>query len=147
LFCQTTSISTGKIFPLGEFLAHAVFPLEKRPVGTTTTVVRQTAVPILSCVKTAKDGQRRGKDGNNSELDKNRPARQTSRQEERMPRAVGAFEVKTQFSRIIEDVETGGADSIITKRGRPVAQITPLKQEKEMTHAEAIAGLIEIRTS
>ncbi|MDR1728387.1 MAG: type II toxin-antitoxin system prevent-host-death family antitoxin [Acidobacteriota bacterium] len=64
-----------------------------------------------------------------------------------MPRAVGAFEVKTQFSRIIEDVETGGADSIITKRGRPVAQITPLKQEKEMTHAEAIAGLIEIRTS
>ena len=53
-----------------------------------------------------------------------------------MQQQIGTFEAKTHFSQLIEEVE-GGSDFIITKRGRPVAKIIPLKQEKEMTRQEA----------
>jgi prevent-host-death family protein len=61
-----------------------------------------------------------------------------------MQQQIGAFEAKTHFSRIIEEVERG-ADYVITRRGKPVAQIIPFKQEKELTRKEAIAQLIEMR--
>ena len=61
-----------------------------------------------------------------------------------MWRQIGAFEAKTHFSRIIEEVEQG-ADYVITRRGKPVAKIIPFKQEKEITRAEAVAQLIEMR--
>ena len=40
---------------------------------------------------------------------------------------IGAFEAKTHFSKILEQVERGD-DFIITKRGKPVAKITPVEQ-------------------
>jgi len=57
---------------------------------------------------------------------------------------IGAFEAKTHFSRIIEEVEHG-ADYVITKRGKPVAKIIPFKQEKGMTREEALEGFKELR--
>ena len=57
---------------------------------------------------------------------------------------IGAFEAKTHFSQIIEKVENG-ADFIITKRGKPVAKIIPIEQEKQMTRKEAIEALREMR--
>jgi len=57
---------------------------------------------------------------------------------------IGAFEAKTHFSKILEQVERGD-DFIITKRGKPVAKITPVEQEKKMTYKEAIEALREMR--
>ena len=59
-------------------------------------------------------------------------------------RQIGAFEAKTHFSQIIEQV-SHGEDFIITRRGKPVAKIIPFKQEQEMTFQEAIAQLKEMR--
>jgi prevent-host-death family protein len=41
---------------------------------------------------------------------------------------IGAFEAKTHFSEVIANVEKG-QDYIITKRGKPVAKITPIAEE------------------
>jgi len=57
---------------------------------------------------------------------------------------IGAFEAKTHFSRIIEEVERG-ADYVITKRGKPVAKIIPFEKEKEMTREEVFEGFRELR--
>ncbi|MCL2212122.1 MAG: type II toxin-antitoxin system prevent-host-death family antitoxin [Treponema sp.] len=57
---------------------------------------------------------------------------------------IGAFEAKTHFSQILEQVERGD-DFIVTKRGKPVAKITPIEQEKPMTRKEAIEALREMR--
>ena len=61
-----------------------------------------------------------------------------------MQQQIGAFEAKTHFSRIIEEVEHG-ADYVITKRGKPVAIITPFRPEHEMTRKEAMEQLMEKR--
>ena len=57
---------------------------------------------------------------------------------------IGAFEAKTHFSRIIQEVEHG-ADYVITKRGKPVAKIIPFEQGKGMTWEEALEGFRELR--
>ena len=57
---------------------------------------------------------------------------------------IGAFEAKTHFSRIIQEVERG-TDYVITKRGKPVVKIIPFEQGKSMTRKEAMAKLVEMR--
>jgi prevent-host-death family protein len=42
-----------------------------------------------------------------------------------MTRTVGAFEAKTHFSRLLEEVKRGG-EITITQRGKPVARLVPL---------------------
>ena len=61
-----------------------------------------------------------------------------------MTQYIGAFEAKTNFSKIIEKAEQG-QDYIVTRRGKPVAMILPLEREPEMTWEEAINGLMEMR--
>jgi prevent-host-death family protein len=61
-----------------------------------------------------------------------------------MAQHIGAFEAKTHFSQILVKAENG-ADFIVTKRGKPVAQIIPFRKDKEMTFKEAIEGLMEMR--
>ena len=61
-----------------------------------------------------------------------------------MAQSIGAFEAKTHFSRILEKAEKG-ENFIVTKRGKPVAQIIPFEKKPEMTRKEAIAQLIEMR--
>jgi len=57
---------------------------------------------------------------------------------------VGSFEAKTHFAQLLERVEQG-ADFIITKRGKPVAKISPVEQEKKMTRKEVIEQFRELR--
>jgi prevent-host-death family protein len=57
---------------------------------------------------------------------------------------IGIFEAKTHLSQIINKVENG-ANFVISKRGKPVAKIIPVEQEKEMTFQEAIGELIKFR--
>ena len=57
---------------------------------------------------------------------------------------IGAFEAKTHFSRIIEEVERG-ADYVITRRGKPVAKIIPFQKEPEMTRMDVLEKFQELR--
>jgi len=57
---------------------------------------------------------------------------------------IGAFEAKTHFSKIIDQIEKGD-EFLITKRGKPVARIVPIKQEKQMSRKEAFNALKEMR--
>ena len=61
-----------------------------------------------------------------------------------MAQQIGAFDAKTNFSRILEKAEQG-EDFIVTKRGKPVAKIIPFRQEPEMTRQEAFEKLTEMR--
>ena len=61
-----------------------------------------------------------------------------------MAQQIGAFEAKTQFSRILEKTQAG-ADFIITKRGKPVAKIIPINKEPEMTFQEAVQDLLKMK--
>jgi prevent-host-death family protein len=44
-------------------------------------------------------------------------------------RQVGIFEAKTHFSALVDDAAAGKA-TVITKRGKPVAQIVPMDEAK-----------------
>ena len=61
-----------------------------------------------------------------------------------MAQQIGAFEAKTNFSRILEKTEQG-ADFIVTKRGRPVAKIIPFLQEPELSFHDAVKRIKELR--
>ena len=57
---------------------------------------------------------------------------------------IGAYEAKTHFSQVLDSVAKG-TEYIISKRGKPVAKISPIEPEKQMTRKEAIEALIEMR--
>jgi prevent-host-death family protein len=61
-----------------------------------------------------------------------------------MKYSIGAFEAKTKFSEIVSDVEKGN-DYIITRRGKPVAKIVPLTEEREASRLEALEQFREFR--
>lgn len=46
---------------------------------------------------------------------------------------VGAFEAKTQFSRLLEGA-VAGARCVITKHGHPVAELIPYSEERADRH-------------
>ena len=57
---------------------------------------------------------------------------------------IGAFEAKTHFSRILEEVEKG-KDYVVTKRGKPVAKIIPFQEEPEMSRMDVLELFQELR--
>ena len=61
-----------------------------------------------------------------------------------MAQQIGTFEAKTNFSKIISNVEQGN-DFIVTKRGKAVARIIPFEKQPEMTFKEAVEQLVEMR--
>lgn len=61
-----------------------------------------------------------------------------------MAKTVGAFEAKTHFSALLEEIEQG-REITITKHGRPVAKLVPVGDRRRLTTAEAIDGLIKLR--
>ena len=61
-----------------------------------------------------------------------------------MTQHIGAFEAKTNFSQLLARAE-GGTNFIVTRRGKPVAQIIPVEKEQEMTFKEAVEKLKEFR--
>jgi prevent-host-death family protein len=61
-----------------------------------------------------------------------------------MSTQMGIFEVKTNLSQIIDKVEKG-MEVVITKRGKPVAKLSPVEEEPEMTFKEAVEAMFEMR--
>ena len=61
-----------------------------------------------------------------------------------MSQQIGAFEAKTNFSKIINEAEKGN-EFIVTRRGKAVARIIPFEKESEMTFKEAVEQLVEMR--
>jgi prevent-host-death family protein len=59
-------------------------------------------------------------------------------------KTIGAFEAKTHFSALLEEIEQG-REITITKHGRPVAKLVPVGDRQSMTPTEAIKGLLELR--
>ena len=57
---------------------------------------------------------------------------------------VGMFEAKTHFSALIEDA-IAGKTTIITKRGKPVAQIIPTDEARRKRIAQAVERLRAMR--
>ena len=61
--------------------------------------------------------------------------------------SVGAFEAKTNLSRLLERVRRG-EEIIITKRGTPVARLVPVKKDsKPRTKEEILNEFDAIRSS
>ncbi len=56
---------------------------------------------------------------------------------------VGAFEAKTHFSSLLEEV-VQGHEVTITKHGRPIAKLVPV-EKRNLTPAEAIERLKTLR--
>lgn len=59
-------------------------------------------------------------------------------------KTVGAFEAKTHLSQLLDEVEDGGSITI-TRRGRPVAVLTPPNGTRKRDVAEVIAAINEFR--
>jgi prevent-host-death family protein len=62
-----------------------------------------------------------------------------------MTRTVGAFEAKTHFSALLEEIEQG-REITITKHGRPVAKLVPVGEGRTMGTVQAIEGLLKLRS-
>ncbi len=60
---------------------------------------------------------------------------------------VGLLEAKTHLSAILERVRATGQPVVVTRRGEPIAEITPVKdrEPKKMTREEAFAVVREMR--
>ena len=61
-----------------------------------------------------------------------------------MDRTVGAFEAKTHFSELLERAE-GGEEIIITRRGKPVARLMPVKEMHDIDAAKRAYARIRAR--
>lgn len=60
------------------------------------------------------------------------------------PKTLGAFEAKTHFSALIQAAERGET-IVVTRNGKPVAQIGPIIGDKpSLTAREAMNGLLSI---
>lgn len=61
---------------------------------------------------------------------------------------IGIFEAKTHFSEIIDKVVREGRSVTVTRRGKPMVEISPSSEVvggPRMTKAEALAALEELR--
>jgi prevent-host-death family protein len=61
-------------------------------------------------------------------------------------KTVGAYEMKTHLSRLLEEVEKGER-IVITRHGRPVAELVPLPSRNTEKINKAIVDLKEFRKS
>ena len=60
-------------------------------------------------------------------------------------KTVGAFEAKTHLSQLLEEVEQG-EEVLITRHGRAVARLLPLKLNQAEQRLKAIEQLRQFRT-
>ncbi len=59
-------------------------------------------------------------------------------------KTVGAYEAKTNLSRLLDEV-AAGEEVVITKHGVPVARLVPVGPERRRSTSEAIEELKELR--
>jgi len=59
---------------------------------------------------------------------------------------VGMFEAKTRFSELVERVNQTGQAITVTNRGKPVAELTPVRRspQKKTTREEAFARVAKL---
>lgn len=57
---------------------------------------------------------------------------------------IGAYDAKTRFAELLRRAEKGER-IVITRHGRPVAQLVPIAEAPEMTVEEAIQEILELR--
>jgi len=57
---------------------------------------------------------------------------------------IGAFEAKTHFSSLLEEVEKGG-QVVITKHGRPIAKLSPISHHSKASTEEAIQNIKKLQ--
>jgi len=60
-------------------------------------------------------------------------------------RKIGAYEAKTNLSKLLDDVARRGETILIMKNGKPVAELRPVANRPKMTPAEAVEGLRQFR--
>jgi prevent-host-death family protein len=59
-------------------------------------------------------------------------------------REIGAFEAKSRLGQLLDQVEHG-EEIVITRRGRPVARLTPVEPGFDREKARrAVAGILEM---
>lgn len=61
-------------------------------------------------------------------------------------REIGAFEAKTHFSELLIAVEAGESITV-TRRGKPVAILSPAKLNTPVDREKAVAAIKEARTA
>lgn len=54
-------------------------------------------------------------------------------------RSIGVLEAKTNFSSLLDEVQTSGETVVITRHGRPVARLTPETRRRRLSGAELAA--------
>ncbi|HET8523551.1 MAG TPA: type II toxin-antitoxin system prevent-host-death family antitoxin [Thermomicrobiales bacterium] len=59
-------------------------------------------------------------------------------------KTIGAYEAKTHFSRLLDEVSEGQTITI-TKHGRPIARLVPPGDQPQPSPGEAVAALREFR--
>ena len=60
---------------------------------------------------------------------------------------IGTFEAKTKFSSIISEVKNNNINYIVTKRGEPIAIISPYFQKKSQEIINVINNFIDYRNN
>lgn len=59
-----------------------------------------------------------------------------------MGRTIGAAEFKAHCLRILDEVQRTGESVTVTKRGKPVAEVTPVKSTKRRSVIGALQGSV-----
>lgn len=59
---------------------------------------------------------------------------------------IGAYDAKTRLSELLDRVEHGER-IVITRHGKPVAQLSPLPGQPDRTAREAVDGLLAFRAN
>ena len=57
---------------------------------------------------------------------------------------IGVSEFKTRCLEIMDTLSRGGPDVIVTRRGRPIARVVPIRRERRPLR-NSLSGLVEIR--
>lgn len=57
-------------------------------------------------------------------------------------KTISVSEFKAKALRLLEDVARSGRNLIITKRGKPLARISPYHSKKEPRQAGSLAGML-----
>ena len=61
-----------------------------------------------------------------------------------MGKTIGSFEAKTKLSFLLDQVAKGETITI-TKRGRPMAQLVPIREGDHDSMDEAVSAILELR--
>ena len=59
-------------------------------------------------------------------------------------REIGSFEAKTHLAQLLDSV-AGGAEVVITRRGKPVARLVPFAEDVHARRTEAVARIASLR--